>query len=238
MSPQLKIDVSQWRQAAAELFKTSSRELEDFINGQALKVSIEAIRNTEKANTAQIAHQLGQIGTSLKEVKSRKTGRIEKRRGTMIVKEDSYAERILATRKKLTGSWGFKAKTIEEAVRKFIARSVQTVAFIKSGWIPSRTALFRVVKKKPTNATRVADAKQHGKPKGYAIPARFSWTKAVQSIIANTALKDDGLPPSRTHNPMPVAEAGLSKAMQIARLDMMNELARRLQPGFNRASAK
>lgn len=242
MRPTISCPVTEWRGAASLLFRTSSRTLVDFTNGQALKVSIESVRQTEKANRSRIAQILGAIGRAVdfkKISRGKNKGKIRVKKGGFIVKEDSYAERILAKRFRETGSWGVKGETMQERAANLIAASVRSAGFIASGWIGARNVLWSMVKKKPAGMKSLADARQYGRPKGSAKPAVFSLRSKIEAVIQNTALKG-GIPdtPAPGGNPMPVAQRGLQSALNVAAKDMLAELARRLQPDFKRVSAK
>lgn len=243
MRPTIKIDSTQWKAAANELFKTSSRTCVDFTNGQALKVATESIRETEKANRVQIDYEMGVLSKqeTLRGGKAGQKGwvRITKRK----LKEDSFAERIVAKRFQETGSWfGLKGKTLKEKARALIAAKVRSVGFIKSGWIPSVQKLSALVYKKPKGLTgKVGDAKQVGQPKGFCIPAKFTLRSQIFATIGNTALLAKSKYSTwhgKAGNPMPVAEKGLQSALNKAAKDMIEELKRRLDPDFKKVSAK
>lgn len=240
MRPTLTVDTRQWQQAANDLFKTSSRSCVDFINGQSLKVASEAIKQTESANRAQIAAVLGATGNAVKlsvSTRGKRKGQLVARRGGLLVRENSFAARILGKRFKDTGKWGVKGETMEERVRNFITARMRSVAFIKSGWIPALRILSSVVRKKPSGVQSSAGARQVGQPKGSAKPATFSLRSIIESQITNTALKTESRAPATGGDPMPVAVAGLRKALAVASADMIKKLAERLDPDFRRFSA-
>ncbi len=242
MKPTIGLDMRQFHQAANDLRATSSRTCVDFTNGQALKVSIEAVRNTMKANRQQIAHVLGAIGrqVSFQQIKRGKNkGKIRVKQGAYQAKENSLAALILAKRFKLTGEWGAKGETMEERVANYIASKVRSAGFIASGWIGARNALFSFVKGKPSGLKSTGDARQYGKPKGRAKPARFSLNSKIEAVIQNTALKgNESNPPAPGGDPMPTSVKGLQLALDVTARDMVKELARRLAPDLKKASAK
>jgi hypothetical protein len=245
MNVKATVDLRQWTAAARALKETSSRTAVDFINGQALKVAIESVRQTEKANRTAIAWRLGLIGRSvefkkrLRNTKSGAKGTYRTVKGKALVKENSFAERILGKRFKDTGKFGIKGETMADRVRNFIAARTRSAGFIASGWIGSRNALFSIVKKKATGTKTIADAKQYGKAKGGATPARFSLRSIINAEIFNKALMSMmGKIPATGGNPLPIANKGLQAAINIAAKDMTEELARRLRPDFKKVSAK
>lgn len=217
----------------------------DFTNGQALKVAVEAVRQTEKANRSTIAWALGAIGNAVefkmrkRDSKSGKKGSFRSVKSGLLVKEKSFAERILLKRFQETGQWGAKGETMEERVRNFIASRSRSAGFIASGWIGARNALWSFVKQKPAGVRTVANARQYGRAKGRAKPASFSLRSVITAVIENTALMAMmGKAPAPGGDPMPTAIKGLQAAINVAAQDMLAELARRLQPDFKRVSAR
>lgn len=245
MRPTASLDARQWTAAARLLKVESSRNIVDFTNGQILKVAIEAVRQTEKANRNRIAWMLGALGRAVSfKVRTRDTKRGTKGstrtiRGNLLVKEASFAERILGKRFQETGKFGVKGATMEERVRNYINAATRSAGFIASGWIGARNALWSSVKQKPSGLKSKYDAKQVGRPKGKATPAMFSLRSKIVATIENTALmKSMGRAPAPGGDPMPVAVKGLQAALNFAAKDMMTELARRLQPDFKKVSAR
>lgn len=200
----------------------------------------EAIKQTEKASRQKIERTLGVLASQEKrrntaEGRTKGWVRIKNR----ILLQDSYAERIVAKRFKITGSWGgLKGNTIQEKALSFIRRSVRSVGFIRSGWIQAVKTLSAVVFKKPRNIS-MSDARQYGRPKGYARPAVFGLRSKIHAEIVNTALMaHKSNPPAPGGDPMPVAVRGLQMAMNVAARDMLAELARRLDPDFKAVSKR
>lgn len=241
MRPKISVEAKEFQAAAKALFETSSRTCVDFTNGQALKVAIESVRETDKANRAQIAAVLGATGqgVSFKQVsRGKNKGQMRTVRGKVEVREDSFAERILGKRFQLTGEWGVRGNTMAERVRNFIAARVRSAGFVAAGWIGARNVLWSQVKQKPAGLKSLAGATLKGKPKGTAVAARFSLKSKIVAIIENSAFDTDPKEPSKPGNAMPIAEKGLNAALKKAAEDMINELKRRLDPDFKKASAK
>ena len=214
----------------------------DFTNGQALNVAIESVRQTDRANRQQIAQVLGATGQaiSFKTVsRGKNKGKVRMTKGLLQTAANSFAARILGKRFKETKSWGIKGDTMEQRIHNFIQARMRSAAFIASGWIGARNALFSVVKKKPAKMASLANARQYGQPKGKARPATFSLRSLIVAQIENTALMQHmARLPATGGNPMPLATAGLQKALNVAAADMTAELAKRLDPDFKRVSAK
>lgn len=245
MKPTINIDAGGWQRAARELFQTSSRTCVDFTNGQALKVAVESVRQTERANRQQLQHTLGVISRDVSfhtTSRGRNKGKVRVKlgmfRATDEIGRESFAARILGARFRATGSFGVKGETMAERVHNLIVSRSRAISFIASGWIGARNKLWSLVKKKPAKMRGFADARQFGRPKGSASPATFGLGSKIEAQIVNSALMANaGKPPSTGGDPMPVAEKGLQRALNVAAQDMTEELARRLNPDiekFNR----
>ena len=238
MIPVIEIDTTAFRKAAQDLIKTSSRSCVDFINGQLLRTSIEAVRQTKAADAAKIEATLGVVGQQFGyKTRGKNKGKIKLTK--KIIKDDSFAKRILGARHKLTGNFGFKGVTdINAAVLKLIAARKRSANFIRAGWIPARNALFSVVKKKPADVSRFQGAKTYGKPKGSARPA-LNGAPKIEGTITNAALMafvNRNI--STGGNPMPVAEKGLRSALDFVTRDMIAKLAERLRGDLKGFGAK
>lgn len=241
MSATIKLDASGWQRAARDLQQTSSRSCVDFTNGQALKVAIESVRHTEKANAAEIGRILGATGRSVsfKTIKRGKNaGKVKTVRGGITAKAGSFAEAILIKRRIETGKWGVKGESLSEKVSNFIAARMRNVAFIAAGWIPARNRLFSAVKNKAGIAQTVAGVRKKGTDKGSAKPAVFSLRSKIQAVIENTALLQKANLPAPGGDPMPTATKGLQKAMDISARDMIDTLQKRLDPDFKKFNGK
>lgn len=244
MNPTIKFDASGFKRAARRLYETSSRSVSDFTNGQALKVAIEAIRRTSKANAAEIRTVLGQIGSGVafkarkRDTKAGKKGSYRTVKTGAVIAGNSFAERILAKRFRLSGKWAVAGNTMEERVRNLIAARVKSATFIASGWLPARRLLFAAVRQKPPGINlSFAGATQYGKEKGSAkLASPNGIFGIITAEITNSALLDKpNVPaPPPGGDPMPVATKGLQAALDETERDMIETLERRLKPDFDR----
>lgn len=232
MGPTFKVDTTEFNRFLAGTVASSKRDAVTVINSRLLFVILKSIQMTAKANRAQIERELGQIGADQKFTKS---GRIKSSR--RVLREDSFAARIVnARRRDYAGPdfmlWG---NALEEAARKLIAARVRSAAFIKSGWVGALRFIAPFVKGRKTSPDK--DAKIFGRPKGYATPAR-----PAQSLITATAENRALLTGGRfqspgQHNPLPVAEAGLRKALASEQAEMTRHLREKLMQTAKQAGA-
>lgn len=243
VKPTIDIDLKAWQKAARDLFETSSRSAVDFTNGQALRVAVEALKNTEHADAAKIQRELGVVARSISVKKIKRGKNSGKTRivrgGYVMAGEDTLAHRILYARKKLTGGFGVKGQNIDEAVRNLIRSRIASAHFIRSGWLPGIRKLMAVVRKKPERVSLSrGGARQRGRDKGTARPARFGLTSKIVAEIQNDALNARVKPPSTKGNPEKTGQQGLSKALKESARDMIETLAKRLKQDLAKFGAK
>jgi hypothetical protein len=227
MSAALTIDMREFNRAAELCIAHSERTYPQFINGQLLAVTSQAIKQTEKADANRIAYEMaGNVRTKLRT--SRKTGKRSATRQYDVI-ETSLAARIINARLKASGMpliWG---KELAKAARRMIGARLRAVAFIRSGWVYAVRTLSREV---GYSSGRADAAAMRGQPKGYAIPAKRVVSGAVTGTAVNTALIQN----ERT--PMPVAMRGLQAAINYVARDMLDHLQKKLQPVLNQYSAR
>jgi hypothetical protein len=125
---------------------------------------------------------------------------------------------------------------LKTAAIRLIARKVQSVAFLATGWIPALRDLSKAVYGNvPDRASRPT-----GKAvQGYARKATFVVSGIVECTIANVL----GAPKESTWHgeagdAMPILRAGLQKAIDKETGSMQKRLETILGPVFKRHSAK
>lgn len=221
MQPTIEVDFREWQKAAKQLKAESSRTLTDFINGQAMAVALQAIKLTKMADRAKIEYQLGAIGTRVRVLsKGKRKGKFVK--DGYILKNDSFAKRILVAHYNLTKEWLTPGSTIKEKAEALIKKRLRGIGFIKAGWIPAYKLLTSVVREKPFKASGGAfGVKQIGRPKGSAIPAKNKFGLIFAQIQNDV--------PRLAKTAEPYAVDGLKKALAFVTRDMMEELARRMK---------
>ena len=230
MKPAISVDFSEWKKAAKALKegKGEKRTYSDFINGQSLAVVTEAVRLTEEANRSEIAYILGQTGNELRVIKKGpRAGRLVKGKATLRNDlENTVAARILTKRFNETGSWGVNGSTLADKVRAFIAKRIQSVSYIRSGWIPARNKLFSVVRQKPENAKKFAGGKMFKTFSGGAREARNTLGLITCEIKNSIEGRPDQTRATET------AAKGLQRALDSAAQSMIAKLAERMKRDF------
>lgn len=227
MSAEIKIDFTEFNRAAEQAIRHSERTYPQFINGQALAVASRAIKETDRADASRIASELAKNVTTKTRV-STKTGKT-KTSYRYSVDQNTLAARIINARLVDRGEKPIWGKELTKAARRMVGARLKAVNFIRSGWIYAVRTLAASV---GYSAGPRDGARMTGQPKGYAIPARSAISSMVTTEIGNTALLQD----KRT--PLPVAQRGLQAALNFVAKDMLDHLAKKLQPVFQEVSAK
>lgn len=237
----IKVDTTQFQRAAEDLFKQSSRSMRDFVNGQLLGLSAQALNQTVIADKVKIQRQLGQLKTEAEvgqyytTSKSRVGGFVKVKKSDWQRMEGSVAARIINAKLKKSGKTMIWGKKLAEAANKLIGNRLRSLAFIRSGWAPSIRMLSGVVSSKKPKVERV---RKFGVDKGYAKVAPYSLSGVISGEIANTALVSGGKFANGPSNPSPIAAKALERAIRLQTNDMATELARRLKVEFSKVSAK
>lgn len=244
MRPTVTLDMTQWKAAANQLHQTSSRTLVDFTNGQALKVVSLALRNTRAADARRIERELGAVGPRAVSFRTITRGKRKGQTRTVLgdytlVGEDTLGHRILIARRIKTGKWGVEGRSISDKVKNLIRARVASTNFIRAGWIPALDRLWSVVRQRPSRVSNIRHgARARGQRKGSATPAAFSLRSVIVATVENRAMRTVPKAPSGRGNAYRTAIQGLQQAMNEATVDMLAELARRLNPDLKRVSAK
>lgn len=241
MKPTFTLDTREFNAVLKRTAEQSSRAGVDVVNGRLFAVVLKAIRLTEKANKEKIASDLGQTGTELKYTRAGGLRKGKRAKGRMILREDSFAARIVNARLRDRVGPGamLHGDELQAAARKLIQARMRSVAFIKSGWVWSLRALLPFVKfGRKGNPDR--DAKAVGRPKGTAEPAKLALFKPMVGTATNTALIAGGgkFQAEGAHNPMPVAMAGLQKALAGEQAEMERHLREKLMAASRKAGAR
>lgn len=187
----VKLDTSKFDEAFKRYVAITNRDLHTATNTTAYYIARKAVWFTEKANKEQVKSSLVSVVTS--QVTNRKGAVVTRRKKSLVKARDHdapLAAVIINARRKRAGKKGLFGAQMKAAVREMIAARVRSVAYIKSGWIPAIRTLEGVADK--GKQPRIdSSAKQLGKPKGYAVPARgLSWTPVAKIVNEAYAKRD------------------------------------------------
>lgn len=218
----LKINQAAFRRELRQYARVNKRSFREIVNAKALDMAFQSLKHTDSANPGAIEYKLGAVGNKVS--KNRKTGAL--RKGKRILKDDSFAARIVNSRLKKAGKpliWG---KELEKAAQKLINMRVRAVRFLKSGWMPAIKKLSYKVDRRDRRPWPKGLSKGKAAPKGWATPAKEELRP--EAWIANSAT-----------NSAPAAirkvEAGLSRGMAAAVADMRVYIERKLGRDYKKA---
>lgn len=218
----LKINQAAFRRELRQYARVNKRSFREIVNAKALDMAFHALKHTDSANPGAIEYKLGAVGNKVS--KNRKTGAL--RKGKRILKDDSFAARIVNSRLKKAGKpliWG---KELEKAAQRLINMRVRAVRFLKSGWMPAIKKLSYKVDRRDRRPWPKGLSKGKAAPKGWATPAKEELRP--EAWIANSAT-----------NSAPAAirkvEAGLSRGMAAAVADMRVYIERKLGRDYKKA---
>jgi hypothetical protein len=231
METDVKLDMTEFNRALKQLADVQTRRTyPEFINGQMMMVCIKAIEFTEKADAEKIAHQMGQIS------RVEKVGKSGRKRVIRKFKTDtsSFAHRLVNWMREKRGEKMIWGNELDQAARRLVASRMKHVAFIKSGWVWAFRDLTKVV----VGFKPRLDGKAYGDKKGEARPAGPRVDGIFRGEIENDSLLTIAKRGFSHGNPMPIAVRGLQKALDWVAKDMMDHLAKKLKPDFDKVSAK
>lgn len=232
MAAPTRLNTAEFERTRREYMKFTRRDTATVINTKLFYIARRATVETPKANKASMVQELK--GKRMKAVKL-KSGRIKNVKSTL-------AELIIWGRRLKSGG-STKKKDMREEVKKLIAARLRSIAFIKSGWIPAIKRLESLAERIGGAAARPdRSAKQIGKPKGSAKPAR----EGVRPIGSIT---NDALPKGRKgllnrifggkrNEVLAIATPALQRAFDFEVRSMKDYIARKLAARAQRLGIK
>jgi hypothetical protein len=192
MAIPFRLDTSEFDRTVRKYMELSKRDWAQVLNTKAFFIARRATLETKKADPKEIRalRERAAIGTGTRYNKSGKARKVT-------IRDDlstSRAARILQAARRDAGQPAIPRAELAGAVRRFIARRLSSVAYLRSGWIPAIKILEPL---SDVRGSPRADkgAKQFGRPKGGAKPARGLWRTAVEIFNAAVTRKkgDEGL---------------------------------------------
>ena len=218
----LRINQAAFRRQLRRYAKVNRRSFKEIVNAKALDMAFHALKHTDAASASAIEYKLGAIGNKVS--KSRKTGQL--RKGKRILKADSFAARIVNSRRKKAGKALIWGKELEKAAQKLINMRVRAVKFLKSGWLPAIKKLSYAVDRRDRRPWPKGLSKGKARPKGWGRPAKAELRP--EAWVANSATNNSRLAISKI-------EAGLSRGMAASIADMTVYIERKLGRDYKKA---
>jgi hypothetical protein len=230
----MKVNSAEWNRVFPAYARARRKDLVDVINTKLLYVARGALFRTPKADVAAMQAVLGPVAMTMSHQKIRITKTKGVKQGKVVWKnvfaqaagrEVPRLALIINARRKAKGRepLPLHGEEMDRAMNKEWNRRKRSVAFLKSGWIPSirlLTPLALPGRKPPVDR----GARQYGKPKGMAVAAGRSGARPVGRIenFANAKGDDDNA--LQTYG-MPALQA----AFDAEAASMREYLARKLE---------
>ncbi len=237
MSPvKFTFNNAEFNRVLQHVANASSRTYPQFLNGQALRMASFAVRETERADTSMIAAKLGQVSTRIVSLRGGKMLKRPRRVFSSKASLDLY--RIINWRRKRTGKAPIGGAEMSVKARQIRGAALSSTAFIASGWIYAVRVLSKLAGYTVANAYK--GPKMTGQEKGWVTPARFALSAQVACTMGNSALLaiSAGRTGARSGRPLAVAVRGMVRARNLTARDMLDHLAKKLQPVLNQFSAR
>lgn len=182
--------------------RVSSKTLQEIINTKAYYIARKALWFTKKADAPKIREELGEVkGTALVRLKSGKWSHSKKNVQSFFTRGGARAEApllalIIQKQSKKSGQgspWKGRSRAagaaaMLEAMRRKLNARVQSIAFLRAGWLPGIRTLAPLADK--GGSLPPIDARQRGQPKGYAKPAGAGFNPVAEIVNKATTYRD------------------------------------------------
>lgn len=169
MTPTMELQTAEFTRTARSYAAYSKRDAATILNTKGFFIARRAVLETPKADFASMARELGQ------ELRVTRNGKLTSRGGGHFNSASSTASPLLAlvinARRGRAGKPGLQGQDMAEAFHAVFGARAKSIAFLKSGWLPTIHKLEPLADK--GGAPRAdSSVKQVGVPKGWATPAR------------------------------------------------------------------
>jgi hypothetical protein len=242
MAEILTWDQRRFQETLNRYLEISKRTFQSIINSKAFFVARQAIWYTPKAEVARVKSGLGQVvsvnrlSTAGKVVKQ-----VKQRKAVLRLGRNDVPLAVLILQKRLAEKGQaspFKGKSraagrrlMDKLVKKMLGARLRSIAFIKSGWLPAVGILAPFADRRGQPPLDNA-ARQIGKPKGTAEPARSAFNPIAKIMNLASARHDQKQALVR------YGTVGLQKAIDAETASMNRYIEDRTKPDadeFNRA---
>lgn len=207
MAQEFKWDQAVFDRTLREYMQVSSRTMAQIINAKAYYIAANALWNTPKASAEKIRLALGETkGMMLTKLKSGKFSRNKKNLRSFFGAGEGRTKApllalVVQKQHRLAGKpspWAGKSReagaaAMLEAMRIAFNARMRSIAFLRAGWLPSIRTLRRVCAFSDLTQARninSGDARQYGRPKGYAVPGRDGFNPVALIVNEATTMRD------------------------------------------------
>lgn len=157
MKPTIQLDTRLFNRVMQQYSEINRRTYPEIVNAKALDVSFRALKETPKADKAEIK-ALAEKPWWPKYIAKRIAGK-----GVVAFRKGASKIRIQGK--------GFTREEAKKISEKIIASRVRSIAFRKAGWLPAIRRLYPLCKDKQYARGTTGGARQYGVDKGSARPA-------------------------------------------------------------------
>jgi hypothetical protein len=165
----IKVDQSRFNRSWAEYIKLTSRSFVQAVNDKLFMVARQALWRTHKADKKSISKSLGKI-VFLRQKNYTRLYRHTLAKGSS--GRAPLAALIINKRQGKKNEKGLYGAAMRHAIQVLIGARNVSVAYIKSAWLPAIQTLAKVSSIRSKNVRDDKAARQIGRPKGRAVPAK------------------------------------------------------------------
>lgn len=207
-----------------QYIKVSGRTIHQACLAKAFDFLRFAIRNTKMADVSKIRWKLGQVGVQFGTTKRGKISK-SKKKMTTLIKDDSFAARIVRDQAWKRGLRMTDAAVHEAAIRKIDARA-KSSSYLRAGWIPATKAIAQKLFGKDTRQDVGFRPRTIGVPKGWG-KVKTDQTGYLSEIeLANSAVPKKQ---SNQASGIKIISEGAEKAMRLTTRFMQMYLNRKMR---------
>lgn len=224
---------SKWDQSAFDrslnryALVCKSRTFPEILNTKGYFIARATTRETGKADAFRIRAQLGQ---TVRVNYLTKKGKVSVRRVLTLPQgtqhEAPLAALIINARRGRAGEPGLAGKPMDRAIRQLIGARIRSVSFIKAGWIPAIKKFAPLAAKGGAPAMDTS-AREFGRPKGDATPAKAGWN--IHATLLNLAFGNRTSNRSRSRA-LAIGTRGLQRGMDLETASMNAYVEARMKP--------
>ena len=225
----LKFELKQFNDTLRRCVAASSRAAHIVVNNHAYAATVAAAHHTKIGDKQRIRYVLGEAHGPAAPTKAGKQKKAQWRQ--LVYREDSFAARIINARRVKDGKKPLFGAKLDERIRKMIIARGASVGFIASGFVRAARQLRRFTKGIQLKETPKGIKVIPGGPSGKGIPAKapagILGSGTIVARIENDVVTAGGRwqAEGMTFNPLPIAEAGMIRGLQIENTSMKLHLS-------------
>lgn len=196
----MRLNTKEWDRVWPIYMKVSKRDLAESINTKLIYTAFGALARTPKADLLAMQSVLGPVAVEQTHQRVRflkkgglKQGRVMRRNifAAAAGREVPRLALIINAQRKKDGKPLLFGAEMDRELNKVWNARKRSVAFLKSGWLPSIKTLTPLVRDRKGRTPLDRSAKQRGQPKGFAVAAMASSWKPIGKIVNEANAKRD-----------------------------------------------